>query len=227
MITNRVFTRTYWIKCGSSSGTGFLVDIDSKRYLVTVKHVVSEYSETNPICYAKNNTWHILPTIRTWIGDDSADLAIFSPQTPTRPNAPGWNIELNSASVQIGQDVFFTGFPYGMFTDNLGANDGFPIALVKKACFSGVDSRQNVYYLDGVVNKGFSGAPVIAKVSGEENEKIIGVIEGYYGKVNPVTENGQETGLEVEYNPGIIKSLNIKLVTDAISNNPNGFQLPW
>jgi hypothetical protein len=227
MITRNIFTRTYWIKCGSNHGTGFLVDLDSKRYLVTAKHVVEEYSLEKPIYYSRNYKWIILPTNLTWFGSESVDLAIFSPKIPTRPNVSGWDIALNSANVQIGQDVFFCGFPYSMYTDTLGSNDGFPIGLVKKACMSGVDSRDDIYFLDGIVNQGFSGAPVVAKVQGEEQEKIIAVIQGYYGKKSQVIQDGKETELEVEYNSGIIRSFNIKIIMDQIKLNPNGFELEW
>jgi hypothetical protein len=227
MIYRNVLQRTYWIKCGSKFGTGFLVDLDSKRYLVTAKHVVEQYSLEKPIYWAKDNAWEKLQTETTWFESDTIDLAVFSPQVPTRPTESGWDIDLNSANLQLGQDVFFCGFPYTLHTDSLRINDGFPIGLVKKACFSGYDSKEDIYFLDGIANKGFSGAPVIAKAPGDKREKIIAVIEGFHGGKNQVIKDGKETEWDVEYNSGIIRSLNIKLIVDKIRENPNGYKLEF
>jgi S1-C subfamily serine protease len=226
MITNRVIVRTYWIKCGSHSGTGFLADLNSKRYFITAKHVVNDFSVENPVLYSKNYGWHKLPLEPIWDSEDF-DLAIFAPKIPTRPNKAGWDIELNPAGIQIGQDVFFIGYPYSMFTDTLGLNDGFPIGLVKKACFSGADQNNNIYFLDGLVNPGFSGCPVIAKARGSDQEKVIGIVLGFHGKKTSVIANGNETEMEVEYNSGIIRAVNIKIIVDQINTNPNGYPLGW
>jgi Trypsin-like peptidase domain len=227
MIYRNVLQRTYWIKCGSKFGTGFLVDLDSKRYLVTAKHVVEQYSSEKPIYWAKDNAWEELRTETTWFESDAVDLAIFSPQMSTRPTESGLDIDLDSDNLQIGQDVFFCGFPYTFFTDSLAINDGFPIGFVKKACYSGVNSKEQIYFLDGIANNGFSGAPVVAKVAGNGREKIVAVIVGFHRGKNQVIKDGEETELDVEYNSGIIRSFNIKLIVDKIRENPNGYKLEF
>jgi hypothetical protein len=44
MITANYMCRTFRIKCGNSSGSGFTIDVNGREYLITARHVVQMFA---------------------------------------------------------------------------------------------------------------------------------------------------------------------------------------
>jgi len=102
------------------------------------------------------------------------DLAVFTAEYDLN-QLP--NLKLgDSESVEIGQDVYFIGFPYAAQL----INDGFGITLVaNKGMVSNIkrdgadpNHKRNWFIIDAISNPGNSGCPVI---NAETNE-VIGVM---------------------------------------------------
>ena len=106
--------------------------------------------------------------------DSKNDLAVFEfVEKPPVIN----ELELgDSETIEVGQDVYFIGFPYASQL----INDGFGITLVtNKGIVSnikrdGVDEKhpRNWFIIDAISNPGNSGCPVIDV----ETSKVIGVM---------------------------------------------------
>lgn len=107
--------------------------------------------------------------------NDQSDLAVF--QLETYQDSLLKKVELgDSEKVEVGQDVYFIGFPYAAQL----INDGFGVTLVvNKTIVSnikrdGVDPahNRNWFILDAISNPGNSGCPLIDL----ESNKVIGVM---------------------------------------------------
>ncbi len=106
--------------------------------------------------------------------DDKNDLAVFTLENPPTDLQ---NLKMaDSEGLEIGQDVYFIGFPYAAQL----INDGFGITLVvNKGIISNIkrdgsdpEHKRNWFIIDGISNPGNSGCPVI---NAETNE-VIGVM---------------------------------------------------
>jgi hypothetical protein len=126
----------------------------------------------------------------------------------------------------IGQDAYFLGFPFGLYTEIGEINNHFPIPIVKKAIFSGklggVDSE--VILLDGINNSGFSGGPVVYRSPKDNLFRIAAVVSAWNAHEAPVYLE-KKTLYHVHENTGIIISYGIKHELDIIGANPIGAQL--
>ena len=107
--------------------------------------------------------------------DDANDLALF--QLDEYKNTMLAKLDLgDSDETEIGQEVYFTGFPYAAQL----INDGFGLTLiVNRAIISnikrdGVDPshKRNLLIVDAISNPGNSGCPLIDAEMG----KVIGVM---------------------------------------------------
>ena len=106
--------------------------------------------------------------------EDRDDLAVFEfQQTPKDLK----NLAIgNSENIEVGQDVYFIGFPYAAQL----INDGFGITLVaNKGMVSNIkrdgadaNKKRNWFIIDAISNPGNSGCPVL---NAETNE-VIGVM---------------------------------------------------
>lgn len=114
--------------------------------------------------------------------DNKNDLAVFEFIEKPFDSARGKPVKINelelgdSETIEVGQDVYFIGFPYASQL----INDGFGITLVvNKGIVSnikrdGMDSAypRNWFIIDAISNPGNSGCPVIDI----ETNKVIGVM---------------------------------------------------
>ncbi|MBI2024311.1 trypsin-like peptidase domain-containing protein [Candidatus Giovannonibacteria bacterium] len=164
------------------TGSGFCVSGDGK--ILTAAHI---YNQTPPQFQSKlmgmvmskqesngleSYTWLPLNFIRK---DDKNDFALFqiSGYENTLLKPLGFN---DSEKVEVGQEVYFIGFPYAAQL----MNDGFGITLiVNRAIISnikqdGVDPAhpRNWFIVDAISNPGNSGCPLIDA----GNNKVIGVM---------------------------------------------------
>jgi len=141
---------------------------------------------------------------------------------------PGRNLPVDpsTASMIYGQDVFFLGFPLGLYGDHPTVLDGYPVPYVKKATLSMIGSaaKPNII-LDGINNKGFSGGPVAFHSPGSQDWKIAGAISGYLFLPVPVFNGATPTSLHHQENTGLIEVAPINHALELIEANPIGLAI--
>jgi hypothetical protein len=229
MMTSNVYHRVFYLKYKLATGTCFTLDIDDRQYIVTARHVISGINDGDEIAMFHNGNW-LSSDVRVVglgsIDDISDDIAVLSIKYRMSPPMP---MEATSAGLIFGQDVYFLGFPYGLYTDT-DVMRGFPLPLVKKAIVSGrigSSGRPEIFLLDGHNNPGFSGGPVVFTKPGRTRPdyKVLGVVSGYRLHEGDVYLNGKPTGLKHAENSGTIIAPSIKRATEMIIANPIGLPL--
>ena len=220
-----VLQKTYWIRCDGGEGTGFTVEVDGRRYLVTARHVVDTIPDAAMVDVAYDGGWLQVPVRLVGHGAGETDVSVLAPQIPFGPVGP---LTLSGTNFFVSEDVYFLGFPYG-FATQVGAhvNNGFPLPLVKRGLLSGFGpGQQGFLFLDGHNNPGFSGGPVVrAPESGQQT--VIGVISGYESERCKVEdEDGSETSYTYEANTGIVFAHRAGHALDIIARNPIGIPIP-
>jgi S1-C subfamily serine protease len=225
MVPSNILQRTHRILFGSSTGTAFTLDVDSRQYLITAKHVVDGINENDVIYIQHNSQWKKIPCQLVGLGDGDLDIAVLSLPVQISPNHP---LSFSNTNFYLGQDIYFLGYPYGLYGElkpNLNAD--FPLPLVKKGIISSFifgNDRLDKLLLDGHNNPGFSGGPVFYKsVEQQDVYGVAGVISSYKFEWYPVFQNGNETDLVYQYNTGIIHSIGILVAIDLIKANPIGY----
>jgi len=163
-------------------GSGFAISDDGK--ILTAAHLYNQINEeqrkglkANVMIKevrdsVENYEWIPLTLIKK---DDASDLAVFQLEryqdTLLRKTELG-----DSEKVEIGQEVYFIGFPYAAQL----INDGFGLTLImNKGIISnikrdGVDPehKRNWLIVDAISNPGNSGCPLIDMDTG----KVIGIM---------------------------------------------------
>jgi len=136
MITSNVYTRTFFIRFGTSTGTAFTIDLEKKQYLVTARHVCAGIRDGDSIAIFHDERWKDAPAKIVGLGAENrvdTDVAVLALK---KQISPSFSMPATSADLVWGQDVYFLGFPYGLHT-SVEANNGYPLPLVKKALISG------------------------------------------------------------------------------------------
>lgn len=102
-------------------------------------------------------------------------------------------------------------------------NEGFsyPQALLRKLFVSGSD--RNRWFLDGFVNSCMSGGPVFTM--NRDTPMLIGVETSRRQELNQVTLNGQQTGVQLSANAGIVFATRIQYAMELISWDPIGLPI--
>jgi hypothetical protein len=196
-ITSNVFRRVLMIRpAGSESfGTGFTLDADGRQYLITAKHVVAGMKTEGTIEIREGENWSPV-SVKVFLCDDPIDIAVLVPPRQLTVTFP---LEPTMADIRYGQDVYFVGFPYGLFTSGQNVNGSFPVAFIKKAVMSAStnDHGATLLFLDGQNNPGFSGAPIVYRDLDKTDFtfKLLGVVSGFRFDRNPVLK-------PVEIKPG-------------------------
>lgn len=168
-------------------GTGFVIDRDG--YLLTANHVVADYVIKN--------------TELTSVNYSDSIYAIFDHGDTLRLNliiSKNWKTDLDPLffdfailkiddktieplqigkydDVEIGNEIIFSGFP--LSSEHLTNHTGIISAkYIKKGIFGNIN--QKVYQIDGSINKGNSGGPLISLV----DQKVIGIISTREGGIS-------------------------------------------
>lgn len=225
-VTSNVYMRTFQFRFGDSSGTCFTLDVESRQYIVTAKHLVKAITGAAIIYIKHDQEWKNLPVNLVGHGEGDVDISVLAADIPLsseKLNLPA------TGDIIIGQDVYFVGFPYGLATEVGQMNNDFPLPFIKKALFSSWDNEAGVLYLDGFNNRGFSGGPVVfrtrANVDFSVDFSVAAVISGYRYEIAPVYLGDSPTSYQIKNNTGIIVSYDIKYALDLIRCHPIGFDL--
>jgi len=223
MVNANAIQRTIHIRHEAQCGTAFFVDENERQYLVTAKHVVQTIADVAVISILHNEKWIDVPVRLVGHAPDDVDISVLC--LPNRIVESALVLPADSAGMVVSQDVFFLGFPFGLFA-NLGElNSYYPVCFVKKAivsCFEFGQIGLHKIFLDGMNNPGFSGGPVVFSAPGTSFLKVAAVISGYRFDEKPVYVNGNPVLANTRENTGIIHSYGIGYAKQIILNNQIG-----
>ena len=225
MVTTNVLQRTFRIRYEEGTGTGFTIDHAGRRYMVTAKHVVQGLKSGNQIMIANAGQWLPCPVVLIGHSPDPVDISVLAVPAKLSPDHP---LPATAKGLTVGQDIFFTGFPFGLHsvaTSELNAD--YPIAFVKRGVVSafGNESGFEIYYLDAHNNPGFSGGPVVFRPQSSNDFCVAGVVSGYRFNEEPVYRADGETDMRVRANTGILICWPIRYAIELIEKFPEGFVL--
>jgi hypothetical protein len=235
MITRAVLQRVFHINYDGGSGTCFTLDYEGKQYVVTARHVVDGIKNSDEVSIWKERDWWEVPIQVVGIAADKVDIAVLAAPIQLSPQ---YRLTASHHRLTLGQDVFFLGFPVGIKSELGDLNNGFPLPLVKKAVLSAMTfDIPETYLLDGHLNYGFSGGPVVFDPPGRMPPKHLGdivkipyrvtaVVSSFNTEVQTVIHNGKKTQYRYESNSGIIICFDIFHAINLIKANPIGFVLP-
>jgi hypothetical protein len=174
----------------------------------------------------RQDTWIPVSAQIVGLGPATVDVAVL---TVDRQLSPTFPLEPSMVGMVWGQDVYFLGFPYGLFGNVGSGANGFPLPFIKKATLSAIGATPGgpgILFLDGHNNPGFSGGPVVYKRLTSDDWCVASVISGYRFANEPVYQGVSDSGLVYRENTGIIVSHNISHAMEIINANPIGFALP-
>jgi S1-C subfamily serine protease len=222
MITFNVFDRVFFVR-GAQYGTAFTVDVDDRQYLVSAAHVVGAGQDAQAIKIFIRGQWVNVPVAVVGSGRGEIDITVLSPKIRLSTAHP---LPADTAGLVLGQDVFFVGYPYKMWSDGGEVMHGRPLPFIKKgtlsAAFDANDSVKRLY-VDAINNEGFSGGPIVFTQSGKLAYQVVGVVSKFKTEYEPVIDlNGQPTGHRVAYNTGFLVGYSINHALSIIRANPVG-----
>lgn len=226
MITSNVIERTFRINYKERVGTCFTITVEDKMYLITARHIVEEITGLDSVRIYHDGKWVNISVNLIGHASKSVDISVLTADLYFSGNAP---MPASRDGLAYGQDVYFLGFPGVVNIDHASSaameiNRNFPMPIVKHAIFSGVGD-DNIFFIDGYGNRGFSGAPLIFKPidSKEYDYRVAGVIVNFKAEIIPVyDENDREGTKPIGYfrgNSGTITVSWIKHAIDLIENN--------
>ena len=224
LIGDEVLNQIYRIRIGQEFGTAFTIDVDSQQYLVTVDHLIPTGCTECSLDIWSDNAW--VPLTGKAIRPRSSEVAAVAIALTERlsPESTAWS---TADQVELAQQVYFIGFPFGLRTAETTGAQISEIPFVKAGILSAIDSRNPkavILYVDGHNNPGFSGGPVVFYPGGESEPSIAGVLIGYRWDALPVVKRedlrdpSAETfkDLYTRGNSGIVVAFSIEHVVDAI-----------
>jgi hypothetical protein len=214
-VPNNVLDRTLMIQA-TKEGTAFTIEVDGRQYLITAKHVVSALPENaeTMIKIRKKSGWSDLK-IRIFKCDDPVDIAVLVPESQLTAS---YSLEPSSKGMIDGQNAYFVGFPYHSAVVYKSLPGVMP--FIRRATVSAVQSfpekGYQEFFLDGVNNPGFSGAPVVYRDLYRKNEvvfKVAAIITEFVPDAVPVLKKKKELRPE-EVTPEARKQGNIVQMLD-------------
>ncbi len=223
MLTFNVYDRVFEARWNGATGTAFTVDIDSRQYLVSAKHVFEGVETSDLIEIFLQSQWTKVEVTVIGLSTDDTDVVVLATDRPIGAHHP---LRLSKGEVFLSQDVFFVGYPFGMHSTTMTADGALHLPLVKKACLSGYHEQPggSVWILDGFNNPGFSGGPVISAIEPKQ-EMVFGIVSAYRFSDESVHIKGEPIEASVKTNTGIIYAYSAAIAMDLIAENPNGVEI--
>jgi S1-C subfamily serine protease len=154
----RLANATFRIACGPSTGTGF--SFRSERIVITNAHVIRPALGGVPFrieAITEDGT-KIPAKVLRYSDETNYDFAILELQQPLP--AGRHILQPSTAAIVRGAKIAFAGFPHGIHD-----------LLVHEAIMSG-PCAQIGFYIDGSVNEGNSGGPIVSADTGE----VVGIV---------------------------------------------------
>lgn len=246
--TSNVLTRVFMVASQYFSGTIFSIDVDAREYWITAKHILT--GATQPPWGSitdKSASLNILESGaegEQWLkvsfsvidpGKDVDIVVLVAPNLLQQSPLP--SVATTSGRVQLGSDCEYLGFPLGhKWRASFGSGNSIWMPFVKHCTVSTLLDFANdkkIWFLDGVVNKGFSGGPVVYKTG--LDQQIFAVVSGFWTEPpdpkvlsSDAPESSPDKGAQsvskatIYQNPGFILAYDISYAIDAIKKNPIG-----
>lgn len=225
-VTSNVLLRTLLIAIPGSKGatsvpmgTAFTIDMDGREYLITAKHVVAKLKDgSQGVIAIKTKTGWSSEKVTVYKCKDPVDIAVLIPPTQLTVDFP---LEASLAGMELGQDVYFIGFPYGSEHATTYSNMPSVFGFVKRATLAQFvaipvpgGTTQEIW-LDGVNDPGFSGSPLVYRDFSKPGYvfNVAGVIVAYEWSAAPVFN-------KVEIMPSQITALD--RANDDLMQGPDG-----
>jgi Trypsin-like peptidase domain len=157
--TELVARATLRIEFGSNRGSGF--HFLNPQTVLTNHHVIegAESGTSTPILGVTETGEQIKLALVAWAHKNNEDFAILRAISPVPDGRHALTPKILNP-VARGLEVFFGGFPHGI-----------PHLLVQRALICGLVDAQR-FYLDGSVNGGNSGGPIVDRADGT----VIGIV---------------------------------------------------
>lgn len=169
--TTNILARTFHIRTAEGTGTAFTVDFEGRRYLVTAQHVVGTRLQDVTVDIETKHSWQRFQLENVTRSVPDLDVSVLSLGRSLHDHAFPITL-MPKAQMQMGQEMYFSGFPWGLSTPTNFTDFPYRMPLVRR----GVVSSFHDYgcYLDGTVNPGMSGGPVYTMEGGVP--RVIGVV---------------------------------------------------
>lgn len=162
-------------------GAGFLVGRGEDQRLVTARHLCNDdHEEIAYIRHPSTNGGHAFQAALVRVGWDvapKADFAVFRLPQPIRvsKNASD-DVPLNSTLI-MSQPAFILGYPYELTFNPKGSTQHLP--MVKGCIVAGNQTDEDgvaVFFIDTIVNPGFSGGPLCFVDQSTQQPRFAGVV---------------------------------------------------
>lgn len=220
LIPNRtIFETTLKIFYGDNTGTCFIINHNSKQFLITAKHLFPNIINNTEISIkVEGASINLNLNAKLLIHKINAiDIAVLEIEEIYFGEVL---VLRNTDSFHIGQECLFLGFPlYAFLSSSTSIGN---VALVKKAIVSARLIQDDVtkILLDGHNNPGFSGGPIITHNGKASEQFIIGVISGYFIQENKteIKIDDKEYELMRNSNSGIIITYPSEYIVEIIES---------
>lgn len=228
MITSNITMRTFHIATTEDAGSAFSIEYEGFQFLITAKHVIESIDFQNgdeiEILIFHDGEWKSMKCTVYVHENPDIDIVVLQARHVEFTILP---IQIGLENLYIARDIYFLGFPYGMFSPDKGnVNHKFPFPFAKKGILSSIIREDDItsIYIDAHNNSGFSGGPVF--ITESNNIQIIGVNVSYLKHENTiiydeVDDDGEIHQEQFEYyeNSGIMKSQSIDHAIEIIKQN--------
>lgn len=149
---------TFRVVAGNSSGSGFSYLND--RLVITNHHVIEPHLASGAAISAVTESGVVLPArLVTFSPKNQFDFAVLELQEPL-PSGRSVLQPAAAPDTSRGTRIIFAGFPHGI-----------PDLLVHEAVVS-APLAQHAFYVDGSINGGNSGGPIVGAATGE----VVGIV---------------------------------------------------
>lgn len=172
-------------------GIGFLVGRGDDQRLVTARHLcIDEPEEIAYIRHPYSNNGHAFQAALVRVGRDvapTADFAVFRLPEPIRVSKNASDDVPVNSTLFMYQQAFILGYPYGLSFMPKDSFQEFPI--VKSCIIAGNRTGEDgvaIFYIDTIVNPGFSGGPLCFIDKKTQQPKFAGVVAK--GMLAPIRE---------------------------------------
>ena len=142
------------------TGTGLVVVLDKKRYLLTNEHVVDPFDAADATI--GENSWNDLPVVGI---DASADIALLGPLEGN--DLPEPLTITDGTKLERGDEVFLVGYPGEANADDLGTTIASGIVSRLRSV---KEFNQSYIQTNASIGGGQSGGPLF-----DENANLVGI----------------------------------------------------
>lgn len=226
-MNREIFSRVFFIRCGSRKGTGFSIDADDRQYLVTATHLLQELQDGKVLELFHGGKWKPLETRVIGSGPPQIDVIILA--LNFRITLPEISLQPLGRTFQVGEEVMCLGFPFGEWKQAEGAEAAFPTPFLKKgvvAYVSASSSAVKCVFIDSVPNPGFSGGPVLCRDETKGMWQVGAIMSGFEYDHLPIYFGDDQVHVSADPNSrDFMVAYDVKQALDIINLNPAGFSL--